>query len=101
MKHRKQSCTVATGLMPVLDSGITRAGMKFQSERVILSQLKRIMLSYDTILLRWHEEYRCFSRCEHALHCALKLFVFAFNRRQLHKRNAPIYPAHIKDFIYP
>jgi insertion element IS1 protein InsB len=52
-------------------------------------------------LARLARRSRCFSRCEHALRSALKLFVFAFNRRQLHKRLAPAYPAHVKDFLYP
>jgi hypothetical protein len=29
------------------------------------------------------------------------LFVFSFNRRQLHKQLFPNYQAHIKDFVYP
>ena len=52
-------------------------------------------------LARLARRSRCFSRCPYALQCALKLFVFAFNRRQLHKQAFPNYQAHIKDFIYP
>jgi insertion element IS1 protein InsB len=52
-------------------------------------------------LARLARRSRCFSRCVDALQSALKLFVFAFNRRQLHKQAAHHYPAHIKDFIYP
>ena len=44
---------------------------------------------------------RCFSRCIHALWRAVKLFVFACNRRQMQKRLFPQYPAHVKDFVYP
>lgn len=52
-------------------------------------------------LARLARQSRCFSRCPYALQCALKLFVFAFNRRQLHKQAFPNYQSHIKDFIYP
>jgi IS1 family transposase len=52
-------------------------------------------------LARLARQSRCFSRCPHALQCALKLFVFAFNRRQLFKQAFPHYPAHVKDFVYP
>jgi IS1 family transposase len=52
-------------------------------------------------LARLARRSRCFSRCPIALECALKLFVFAFNSRQLHKRRFPKYEAHIKDFINP
>jgi len=52
-------------------------------------------------LARLARQSRCFSRCPYALQCALKLFVFSFNRRQLHKQIFPNYQAQIKDFVYP
>ena len=42
-----------------------------------------------------------FSRCVEVLRSALKLFVFSFNRRQLHKQLFPQYQAHVMDFVYP
>lgn len=52
-------------------------------------------------LARLARKSRCFSRCPYALQCALRMFVYAFNRRQLHKRRFPSYPAHVMDFIGP
>ena len=52
-------------------------------------------------LARLARKSRCFSRCLEALQSALKLFVFAFNRRQLYKQIFPTYQAHVKDFLYP
>ena len=52
-------------------------------------------------LARLARKSRCFSRCLEALQSALKLFVFAFNRRQLQKQIFPAYQLHIKDFVYP
>jgi insertion element IS1 protein InsB len=52
-------------------------------------------------LARLARRSRCFSRCPYALQCALKLFVFSFNSRQLHKQMFPNYQAHIKDFVNP
>lgn len=52
-------------------------------------------------LARLARKSRCFSHCPYALECALKLFVFSFNRRQLHKQMFPTYQAHIKDFVNP
>jgi len=52
-------------------------------------------------LARLARKSRCFSRCDYALTCALKLFVYAFNRRQLYKQTAPAYQAFVKDFVYP
>ena len=52
-------------------------------------------------LARLVRRSRCFSRCLQALWNAIKLFVFAWNRRQLYKRRFPDYPAHLRDFVYP
>jgi IS1 family transposase len=50
-------------------------------------------------LARLARKSRCFSRCPYALCCALILFVFAFNSRQLYKQRYPNYPAHIFQFV--
>jgi hypothetical protein len=42
---------------------------------------------------------RCFSRSIDALRAAVRLFVYAWNRRQLYKRAHPCYPAHVGDFV--
>jgi len=47
-------------------------------------------------LARLVRKSRCFSRSIHALWTAVKLFVFAWNCRQLHKRAFPKYPAHVR-----
>ena len=52
-------------------------------------------------LARLARKSRCFSRCIHALWRAVKLFVFAWNRRQLHKRRFPNYPAYAYEFVSP
>src|SRR5260221_4888529 len=50
-------------------------------------------------LARLARKSRCFSRCIHALWRALKLFVFAWNRRQVFGRAHPDATAHVKDFL--
>jgi insertion element IS1 protein InsB len=52
-------------------------------------------------LARLARKSRCFSRCIDALHRAVKLFVFTWNRRQLYRARFPRYPAHLIDFAYP
>jgi IS1 family transposase len=52
-------------------------------------------------LARLARASRCFSRCPHALECALRLFVYCFNSRQIYKQQFPSYPAHVKDFLPP
>ena len=50
-------------------------------------------------LARLARASRCFSRSIHALRAAVQLFVYAWNARQLYKRDHPRYPAHVRDFI--
>ena len=52
-------------------------------------------------LARLARSSRCFSRCPQALDCALRLFIYCYNSRQLYKHQYPQYPAHVKDFISP
>ena len=52
-------------------------------------------------LARLARKSRCFTRCLRALSQAIKLFAFAWNRRQLYKHLFPRYPAALRDFVYP
>jgi insertion element IS1 protein InsB len=52
-------------------------------------------------LARLGRRSRCFSRSIEALRAAVKLFVYAWNRRQLHKRAFPRYTCHVADFVCP
>lgn len=52
-------------------------------------------------LARLARSSRCFSRCRFALECALRLFVYCFNSRQLYRQRYPAYPAHVMEFIPP
>lgn len=52
-------------------------------------------------LARLARKSRCFSRCIEALRRAVKLFVFAWNRRQLYRQRFPRYPAHLIHFTCP
>ena len=52
-------------------------------------------------LKRLGRKTRCFSRCVEALQRAIKLFVYAWNGRQLYRQRYPRYPTHLIDFVYP
>ena len=52
-------------------------------------------------LARLARKSRCFSRCPYALECALRMFIYSFNSRQLYKQRFPNYPAHVMDFFGP
>jgi IS1 family transposase len=49
-------------------------------------------------LARLHRASRCFSRSIEALRTAVRLFVYAWNHRQLTKRRFPAYPVHVAQF---
>lgn len=50
-------------------------------------------------LARLARRSRCFSRCIHALRRAVKLFVYAWNCRQLYRQTYPNYPAYLIQFL--
>ena len=52
-------------------------------------------------LARLGRRSRCFTRSIWALRDVLKLFVYAWNRRQLSRRAHPKYPTHVFQFICP
>jgi insertion element IS1 protein InsB len=52
-------------------------------------------------LARLGRKSRCFSRSIDALRRAVKLFVHAWNRRQLHRRAFPRYACHVMDCVCP
>jgi len=52
-------------------------------------------------LARLGRKSRCFSRFIEALRRAIKLFIYAWNRRQLHRRAYPSYAAHVMDYVCP
>lgn len=51
-------------------------------------------------LARLARSSRCFSRCPYALSCALRLFVYCYNHRQLKSRRFPAYPFNLIDFVH-
>ena len=52
-------------------------------------------------LARLGRRSRCFSRSIEALRAAIRLFVFAWNQRQLHRLRFPRYSAHLFNFVSP
>jgi IS1 family transposase len=51
-------------------------------------------------LARLARSSRCFSRCPYALQCAMRLFVYCYNQRQLKSRQYPAYSFHLIDFVH-
>ena len=51
-------------------------------------------------LARLARSSRCFSRCPYALSCALRLFVYCYNHRQLKSQLHPAYSFNLIDFVH-
>lgn len=51
-------------------------------------------------LARLARSSRCFSRCPYALSCAMRLFVYCYNHRQLKSRLHPAYSFNLIDFVH-
>jgi hypothetical protein len=88
-------------LRPSNGFAITLADMKFQRARRIHILSKLITLNSVITWLAWLATHVVFLGVPYALECALRLFVFAFNSRQLHKQRFPNYAAHVMDFVSP
>jgi len=52
-------------------------------------------------LKRLARSTRAFSKRLRGLLQTVKLFVYAWNRRQLYRQRYPHYPVHLIDFLYP
>jgi len=50
-------------------------------------------------LARLTRKSRCFSKCIKALRRAVELFVWCWNKRQLHKQQHPRYPVNLIDSV--
>ena len=85
------------GLMPISGSGIT------SEYEISEGKADTYLVEADNTELGHYlaGKSRCFSRCPYTLECALRLFVFCFNRRQLYKQRFPHYHAHVMDFLSP
>jgi IS1 family transposase len=86
----------------------TYASLCFHFGRYEISQGKTEKYSVEAdnaefrhYLARLARSSRCFSRCPYALYCAVRLFVYCYNHRQLKSRQFPNYSFHLIDFIDP
>jgi len=72
--------------------------MKDKSETYSVEGVNADLRHY---LARLRRKSRCFSRCEVALHNAVKIFVFSYNHRQLRKKKYPGYSFQLMNFSTP
>ena len=90
------------------DAFDTYASLWFHFGRYEVSQGKSETYSVEAdnaelrhYLARLGRSSRCFSRCPYALYCAVRLFVYCYNHRQLKSRQFPTYTFHLIDFVDP
>ena len=100
MEHPKQSGITVMASIPINGSGTTLVDMRSQKVKRIHT-LEADNAELRHYLARLARRSRYFSRCPYALSCALRLFVYSFNRRQLYKLRYPAYAAHVMDFVSP
>jgi len=86
---------------PVYDTLYYGAPYELREDKKETYSVEAVNADLRHYLKRLARKSRCFSRCPYALICALRLFVFCYNQRQLRKRLYPAYPAHLTDFLYP
>lgn len=77
--------------------GISRHALRAMKQ-IVESAVALLLPLIGQNLARLGRRSRCFSRCVHALRRAVKLFAFAWNRRQLYRQHYPKYPAHLINF---
>jgi hypothetical protein len=72
-----------------------------KAENALCPILVRILVKGQLrhYLARLARRSRCFSRSIETLRRLVKLFVYAWNWRQLHRRLHPRYPAHVIHFV--
>ncbi len=72
--------------------------MRNKSETYTVERVNADLRHY---LARLGRRSRCFSRCLKALRRNVKLFVYAWNQRQLYKQKYQAYAVHLIHFLYP
>ena len=83
---------------PLLYTPGTHTPMPDKSETYRVEGVNAELRHY---LARPRRKTRCFSKCLKALVRSVKLFVYAWNRRQLQRQQYPDYPAQLIDFVHP
>jgi len=85
---------------PVYDTLYYGAPYEMRDDKKETYAVEAVNADLRHYLKRLARKSRCFSRRLEALKCALHIFVFCYNQRQLKKRLFPAYPANLIDFLH-
>ncbi len=99
MKRPRPSVTTAMLLMLTIACGITGVMYEVSQGKTDTYSVEADNAELRHYLARLGRRTRYFTRCPEALKAALKLFMYCFNRRQLHKQAFPNYPDHVYQFV--
>lgn len=85
---------------PVYDTLYYGASYEMRTDKKETYSVEAVNADLRHYLKRLSRKSRCFSRCPYALQCALQIFVYCYNQRQLRKRLYPAYSFDLTDFLY-
>ena len=101
IRRLQPASTIPTNRPPTPTLSPILASMRRCPTRARPTRWKGTTLRRGTIWRGWRARSRCFTRSLQALRDAVKLFVYAWNRRQLYRRKHSKYAAHVFQFVYP
>lgn len=84
---------------PVYESLYYGAPFELRNDKKETYSVEAVNADLRHYLKRLARKSRCFSRCPYALRCALQLFVYCYNQRQIRKRTYPTYECNLTDFL--
>ena len=84
---------------PVYDTLYYGAPYELRQDKKETYAVEAVNADLRHYLKRLARKSRCFSRCPYALKCAIHIFVFCYNQRQLRKRLYPTYSSNLIDFL--
>ena len=85
---------------PVYDTLYYGAPYELRTDKKETYSVEAVNADLRHYLKRLSRKSRCFSRCPYALRCAVQIFVYCYNQRQLRKRLYPAYPFNLTDFLH-
>lgn len=85
---------------PVYDTLYYGAPYELRTDKKETYSVEAVNADLRHYLKRLSRRSRCFSRCPYALRCALRIFVYCYNQRQLRKRQYPAYSFSLTDFLH-
>ena len=85
---------------PVYDALYYGAPYELRTDKRESYSIEAVNADLRHYLKRLSRKSRFFPRCPHASRCALQIFFYCYNQRQLRKRLYPAHPCNLTDFLH-